>query len=68
MIKFKPKKIGQKFTYKNHLLIAKDSYCSNYCYMCAMRYLFKMAGDCRTIHKCGYNKMHFRDLGKLKRK
>lgn len=68
MIKFKPKKIGQKFTYKNHLLLTEDSYGWNYCNSCAMRYLFKMTGSCCTVHKCGDNEMHFRDLGKIKRK
>lgn len=66
MIKFKPKKIGQKFTYKNHLLITEENTSSWQCYACAIKSLRKVKGDCATIHKC--RGIHFRDLGKLERK
>lgn len=64
MIKFKPKKIGQKFTYKNHLLITEENASGWRCYACAIKSLRKVKGDCATIHKC--RGIYFRDLGKLK--
>lgn len=76
MLRFKPKKEGQEFTYKGHrLLTVRAKYEGYYftCYNCAMRFRksFKNTGHCQKDHKCRPEKnviFYYKDLGKIKKK
>lgn len=75
MLRFKLKKEGQEFTYKNHRLItvrAKYDGFYSTCYYCAMknRRKFFDRSYCRKIHKCKPEKdvfFYYKDLGKIKK-
>lgn len=76
MLRFKPKKEGQEFTYKGHrLLTVRAKYEGYYstCYNCAMRFRksFKNTSLCQKDHKCRPEKnviFYYKDLGKIKKK
>lgn len=75
MLRFKPKKEGQEFTYKGHRLLTVRSKSDGYytCYYCAMRFRksFKNTSLCQKDHKCRPQKdviFYYKDLGKIKKK
>lgn len=75
MLRFKPKKEGQEFTYKGHRLLTVRSKSDGYytCYYCSMRFRksFKNTSHCQKDHKCRPEKnviFYYKDLGKIKKK
>ena len=76
MLRFKPKKEGQEFTYKGHRLLTVRSKSDGYyttCYYCAMRFRkkFKNINLCQKDHKCRPEKnviFYYKDLGKIKKR
>ena len=76
MLRFKPKKEGQEFTYKGHRLLTIRAKSVSYwltCHLCAMRFRksFKNTSLCQKDHKCRPEKnviFYYKDLGKIKKK
>lgn len=75
MLRFKPKKEGQEFTYRGHRLLTVRAKSDGYytCYYCAMRFRkkFKNINLCQKDHKCRPEKnviFYYKDLGKIKKR